>query len=786
MKKTVLLIRWYLIVILLFFNSALVFSGEWKVYDSPDSHAHSNVRTMSIDPGGYVWLGVKDDENPVGGGVVILDPAEEFISPYGTADGLCSNDVRKIIFEHIPQEELFNYERGAIWFAAACGINILDRKGILTTISSRNTPLSGNNIKTMYINGENIKWISVWGRGVCCVDSEFNWTKYSRTDGLCSSFINSIAEDINGNMWFGSKDRGVSRLDREGNWFHFSSSNSGLINDHIISIVPQSPDHIWFVTPEGISVFDGQNWMSYTSRNSPLGSFVPTCLVIDKAGNKWIGTEGGGLFEMDKFGMWAYFQSGSVPLPSDNINTMAIDVRNNLWIGTTSGLCRFTSSAVSQHHMPSGPSVSAVPGPDGYYLFEQAFMWENIGESELNPNLVFSLPVFLHGGKCRFYACLWADQDFSFRGLQYSIESDRRGNTRFRVNGGFSGVDFLISGGAINVQKDTAFDRRACYPFPESYPEGVQEFLLQGRHIPCDDPKIREIAGSLVKPDSSGDMYKTMRDIVYSKLIQHMGFIDSNVGLLKDREAGEEDAEIDSPKDVQYVLKNNKGDRHSKARLLCSLARSSGIPARMVESLRGDVWTQAWISGAGWISVEASYPACDYVRQSRTYMPKEHSDPDNAIAVVSGRHDDIGRVLWDSRVKAYFRPLDVVELKKTTQVSMAKLILMTVVSAGKVPDNAMLEITEDMAVFCRQAQDKVLLVFQDREGGQVKTVPLVFDGLANFINIRNKFFWNFIPRRLGGMLVIENLACSIVHETRQLDKGVEQTDTPALSYMSNH
>ena len=72
------------------------------------------------------------------------------------------------------------------------------------------------------------------------------------------------------------------------------------------------------------------------------------------------------------------------------------------------------------------------------------------------------------------------------------------------------------------------------------------------------------------------------------------------------------------------------------------------------------------------------------------------------------------------------------------------------------------------------------------EGKQIKTVPLVFDDLANFINIGNKFFWNFIPRRLGGILVIENLECSSVAKTRRLGQDLEQAEMPSVSHVPDH
>ncbi len=776
MKKLHLFLFSILISVLLA-PSVYAYPYFWTVYAAEDGLPNSNVRTISIDPGGYIWIGTQGDYDEHQGAVSILDPMYELAAPYDTSDGLCSNIVKGIAFEPVREENYDDTEYGAVWFATQNGISILDIKGVFTTITSRNSPLTGNSIRTIVIDSENTKWISLWGNGVCCVDSDFNWGKYTRADGLCSNYIISIKEDVNGNIWFGSKDRGVSRLDRDGNWVHFSSANSGLIGNCILKIAEQPPNRLWFATPDGISVFDGQNWMSYTSRNSPVGNLIPTTMVIDRSGNKWIGTERGGILKMDNFGMWTHFHKDNTSLPDNMINSLVIDSMDALWIGTPSGLCRLGNFPQTQQHVLPEQQLqepaSSNFGQGTYYPFEHGLMWENIGEAEVKPELLFALPSFFHGGMSWFYASFWADQDFSFKDLSYSIEGDRRGNMRLRLSGNFSSADFLICGGSQSTQENVTIDKKNQYLFPVAYPDELEEFLMPGRKIPSNDTEIKTISQSLVRPDSQGDMYKTVRDIVYSKLLQHMGLESKDIGLLSDKEPGEEDARIDSPKDVGYLLKNMKGDSHSKARLICSLARAEGIPARIVMSLAGSIWSQVWISGIGWVPVEASYPVYDYVRPLRTYMPKIYSRAEHAIAAVSGRDDDVGRVLWDSRIKAYYVKNSPEELKDYRQMSMAKLLLIKIVSAGQVPDNAMIRMAEDLFVFARQTQDEVLLVFQDKAGRQVKTEPVSFEGLSNFVNIKNTFFWNFIPRRTGDILVIENLECRSVQETIQ---SVEPTE----------
>ncbi|MCX5898071.1 MAG: hypothetical protein NTY29_07740, partial [Proteobacteria bacterium] len=49
------------------------------------------------------------------------------------------------------------------------------------------------------------------------------------------------------------------------------------------------------------------------------------------------------------------------------------------------------------------------------------------------------------------------------------------------------------------------------------------------------------------------------------------------------------------------------------------------------------------------------------------------------------------------------------------------------------------------------------LLFHDRAGRTIKSVPLSFNGLAYTVKIAGLLPWRFIPRRIGRILALENL-----------------------------
>jgi streptogramin lyase len=739
----------------------------WSVYDVENGLSKTNLKSLSADPGGYLWLGSHNADNGSSGGVTIFSGTHEIVS-YGVGEGLSSSAVNDIAFEPVEDEQVLNTDIGAVWIATGKGITVLDRKGSFTRITPGNSPLPGKNVNAIIIDKENTKWISAWGNGITCVDSEFTWAKYLRAPGgLCSNKILNITEGRDGNIWFGSIDNGVSRLDRDGNWLHLSKINSGLIGNCVREIKIEESGRIWFVTKEGVSVYDGQSWMSYTSRNSSLGSFIPTTMVIDLEGNKWIATENGGVFKLDSFGMWTRFHTGNSSLIDNRINDLLVDDAGTVWIATSSGLCSVARSFGSGKRKRAGlkRGFSFVSGRGSYLPFESALVWKRAAGHVSDLNLSLSLPAFFSGGERWFYAAFWADNGFDFNDFEYEISGSRKNDFKITFNGSFEEAKFLVSGGVFSSQNNMTLDKRLKYPFPEVYPDELKSFLLPGKFIPSNDPKIKNLLRTIVSKDAENDMYKTVNDIIYSKFMQHLV---SDSQTVKNSEENSGQA-VHTVKSVYDVLKEGSGDQHSKSRLVCSLLRAAKVPSRMIMSMGGHVWVEAWISGAGWIPVEASYPVFDYLRDQRTSVPKVFSADEQALASVSGRDDELSRISWNLGLDAKYQKVVSSEFKKHNSISSARLLLLKIVSDDRIPENARLQIDENIYLAAVQREGKTSLVFQDSSSMELAKNVLNFNGLPLVVQIGNSFFWKLIVRRIGDILFIENLECTAV------EKGMEKS-----------
>ena len=125
------------------------------------------------------------------------------------------------------------------------------------------SPLSGN-INCVMIDSKGHQWFGT-DEGVeehVGLKAKENWIPYTTGEGLVNSFVESISEDGEGGMWFGTRG-GVSWMTEE-KWTSFTTAD-GLASDTVYDIAFDA-DTIWIATHRGISsLVDGQFLGIYTS-----------------------------------------------------------------------------------------------------------------------------------------------------------------------------------------------------------------------------------------------------------------------------------------------------------------------------------------------------------------------------------------------------------------------------------------------------------------------------------------------------------------------------------------
>lgn len=107
-----------------------------------------------------------------------------------------------------------------------------------------------------------------------------------------------------------------------------------------INAVVQTPDgYLWLGTEEGLVRFDGVHFEVYDKNKiEQIATNNVLVYYLDRQGNLWTGTHGGGLIRLDvkdkKFTAYTKKQG----LSNDKVRTICEDRQGNLWIGTNDGL----------------------------------------------------------------------------------------------------------------------------------------------------------------------------------------------------------------------------------------------------------------------------------------------------------------------------------------------------------------------------------------------------------------------------------------------------------------
>ena len=121
------------------------------------------------------------------------------------------------------------------------------------------------------------------------------------------------------------------------------NTKNGLSSNTINTILQDNNGLVWFGTSDGLNKFDGTNVTVYTHKSSDSSSIPSnniTALLEDRSGRLWVGTSGGGLVYYDhKQNKFISFVGDGIPGRKGQFNVLSLyqDRAGNIWVGTFGG-----------------------------------------------------------------------------------------------------------------------------------------------------------------------------------------------------------------------------------------------------------------------------------------------------------------------------------------------------------------------------------------------------------------------------------------------------------------
>ena len=266
---------------------------------------------------------------------------------------------------------------GNLWFGTSKGIS---------KFTPKPGPASPKEIKTItQVNPESFKDNTSSSSGM---SGKSLFTNYTISQGLAANNVTSIAEDKNGNLWFGTYCGGVSRLSphpytslgsdkkkleepnfsikdigkekgrpsaKQALFTNFNHAN-GLIMDCISCIIEDRNGNLWFGSGAGVSKYDPS--IIQASEAKPFTNFTTShglannnvCSITeDKTGNIWFGTDGGGLSKYDGKSFTSFTTEQGII--NNKVWSIAEDKKENLWFGTSDGISIYDGKSFTNFYL---------------------------------------------------------------------------------------------------------------------------------------------------------------------------------------------------------------------------------------------------------------------------------------------------------------------------------------------------------------------------------------------------------------------------------------------------
>lgn len=358
--------------------------------NEPNSLSSNSVYAIWVDHQSRKWIGT------LRGGINVIDPYKErfqtVVSNPAASNTLISNYI--FSFYEAPNSDLWIGTDGA-------GLSVWNRSLNKFTNYQHEagspSSLSDNFITDIKSDFENNIWIATYKGGINRF-SDGRFEHYPFVDGndiqiRLRPLILNLLEDVDKNFWAASLQYGLFKFNRQKNVFE---SFDNKLRD--LFVLKEDKNHVlWAGNLSGLIRIDKANKKdAFFSIGKPVRS-----ILEDKAGNFWIGSEGGGLILFDR-------QKGKIisryttdeGLCSNSILNILEDEEGNLWMSTFNGIAKFnTKNKTFKNYYQSDGLQSnqfsynaalklksgefAFGGVKGFTLFKP----ENISAINTNPKI---------------------------------------------------------------------------------------------------------------------------------------------------------------------------------------------------------------------------------------------------------------------------------------------------------------------------------------------------------------------------------------------------------------
>jgi len=271
-----------------------------------------SARSIFEDSNGIMWIGSNDE----GIQKISRDSVLQHIS---TADGLPNNSIRGFV------EDRFKN----VWVGTAAGIVYITPGGtIVVPETTEDVNLAHVLVNQLYCDTAGRIWMITNEIGGVYVYAGNSFQRYKDLDDYGNFLVTSIAQDKNGNFWFGLNQDGIVKVSNG----KVTRIESGTLLDKepTYNIYCDESGSIWFGSEKGLVLYTEGKFSVYDD-NTPIANASINKIMEDREGNIWVATDNGGVgkISLGKFRMNKLNYA---------VNAICEGKSGEVWIGTDEGL----------------------------------------------------------------------------------------------------------------------------------------------------------------------------------------------------------------------------------------------------------------------------------------------------------------------------------------------------------------------------------------------------------------------------------------------------------------
>lgn len=255
--------------------------------------------TLFIDSQGYMWGGTD------GGGLYKID------SEHGKIDLFSKHDANEFSLGSNTILDISEDNHHNIWVSTNYGkLNVLPFKNNSINYHSGSTNKTPQRILCIYKSSKGVLWLGTDGAGLTKVvkndDNQIiEESQFFDSSGLNKGFyVQTIAEDSNANIWFGTYKNGLFFHDTGRNTFKkiniFNSKQQE--GTDVRTVFKDSKGRIWVGSNVSLQVFSGdlKRLARFDNNTNNLENSIPQSIVEDEHGVLWFGMFQNGLFRLNE------------------------------------------------------------------------------------------------------------------------------------------------------------------------------------------------------------------------------------------------------------------------------------------------------------------------------------------------------------------------------------------------------------------------------------------------------------------------------------------------------